>query len=200
MEQQEPKIQRGEIACQQVLEKGHAVFSSQWVVIPPQQGCAMTSDRLLQSYLAHIRSFTLTLVRPVVTAEGVVFRLLHSTIPLLKFSPPLHEAIPRGTRTTLRIAGGVLVQPHQCARGELEFRIEQVADGVKLTLQLADYCPLLLGSTRPPLWRKWLYRLTQARIHQVVTVRFLARVYRKIAGHAPKTRVVKVTLRHGEET
>ena len=196
----EPKIQYYEIACQQVLEEDYSVFSIQWVVIPAEHADDMTTDRLMRLYMAYIRYFTFPLVRPVTTAKSVEFRLLNTRIPLLRFSPPLHEATSHGARAILRIAGGMLVQPKQCDRGELEFRVERVDDGIKLTLQLSDYCPLLLGSTRPSRWRKWLYRLTQAYIHKVVTIRFLSRVYKKIEGYTPKTKVVKVTLRQGEET
>jgi hypothetical protein len=198
--QQKPQIQYYEVACQQVLERGHAVFSIQWAVIPALHVPDLTPDKLLRRYLAYINSFTLSLVRPVETPDSVEFRLLATTIPLLKFSPPVQGVTPNGTRTTLRISGGILVQPKQCDRGELDFLVEQHADGVKLTLQLSDYCPLLLGSPQPSIWRKWLYRLTQAYIHKVVTVRFLSRVYREIEGKPPMVKVVKATLRQGEDT
>jgi len=196
----QPNIQYYEVACQQVLEEDYSVFSVQWAVFPADHAQEITTDRLLHLYLAYIRSFTLSLVRPMMTASGIEFRLFTSKIPLLRFSPPVNSTTPNGTRATLRIAGGVLVQPKQCDRGELDFMVEQAGDGVKLTLQLSDYCPLLLGSPQPSVWRKWLYRLTQAYIHKVVTVRFLSRIYRKIEGQTPTVKVVKVSLRHGEDT
>lgn len=194
------KIEYYEIACQQVLEEDYSVFSIQWVVIPGDHAADLTPEKLMRYYLAYIRYFTFPFVRPVVGEHGVEFRLFNSAIPLLKFASPVPGVTPRGNRLTLRIAGGILVQPKQCDRGELDFMVETVDTGTKLTLQLSDYCPILLGNQQPSLWRKWLYRLTQAYIHKVVTIRFLARVHRRIAGYTPKTKTVKVTLRPGEDT
>lgn len=200
MESRQPsaEIAYYEIACQQVLEGDESVFSIQWVVLPAADASDLTTERLLEFYLAWIRRFTLTLVRPAITMTGIEFRLFGSLLPLLTFTLPRHEQTPHGERAVLQITGGVLVQPRQCDRGELELRVERVAAGVKLTLQLSDYCPLLLGSPRPSRWRKWLYRLTQAYIHKVVTVRFLARIYRQVEGVKPGIRVVRVVLREGE--
>lgn len=189
-----------EIACQQILAEDHSVFSIQWVVLPATVPAQVTAATLLQDYLDYIRRFTLNIVRPAASASGLDFRLGSSSIPLIQFNSPKHEVGEGGSRTTLHICGGVLVQPGECDRGQLEFIVERVADGTRITLQLSDFCPLLLGSSRPSPWRKGLYRLTQAYIHKVVTIRFLAMIYRKLSGVKPKTRVVKVALRTGEET
>ena len=76
---------------------------------------------------------------------------------------------------------------------------ETTNGGVKVTLQLSDYFPRLLGSRTPSLPRKWLYRLTQALIHRIVTVRFLARLYRELEGEKVRFRTVKVYVQSGED-
>lgn len=196
----EPEKDYHEIACQQVLAEDHSVFSIQWVVIPGPASLQMTSDELLNLYLAYVERCTLAVVRPVVTANSLDFRLCGSAISLIKFALPRHTVIATGSTTTLCISGGILVQPRECDRGQLDFLVEQVADGTRISLQLSDYCPLLLGSDRPSPWRKTLYRMTQAFIHKVVTIRFLAGVYKQLCGGNSRTRVVKVVLRNGEET
>ncbi len=105
-----------------------------------------------------------------------------SSLALLQFLPPRHIQEAAGDRTILSISGGLLVDKQECARGQLEFIVEETAAGSRLTLKLADYCPLLLGSRQPSLWRKWLYRFTQAYIHKIITVNFLAMVYPSITG------------------
>ncbi|MBT0654590.1 hypothetical protein [Geomobilimonas luticola] len=194
------RIEYYEIACQQVLEKDHSVFSIQWVVLPEDHTRDVTPEELLHLYLAYIRSFTCTLVTPEVTDTGVEFHLLRSSLSLLKFDLPQYVAIPHGTKATLHISGGFLVQPGQCDRGELDFIVERVAEGVKLTLQLSDFCPLLLGGQKPSLWRKWLYRFTQAYLHKVVTVRFLSRVHKKLVGYTAPVKIVRARLRSGIDT
>ncbi|HZV81427.1 MAG TPA: hypothetical protein VFF53_04585 [Geobacteraceae bacterium] len=189
-----------EIACQQVLAEDHSVFSVQWIVVPHTADLPMDSERLLELYLAYVKQFTRSLVRPVMGEDCLEFRLACSAIPLIKFAPPAHLVTPQGSCSTLHICGGVLVQPKECDRGQLDFQVARVGEGTRITLQLSDYCPLLLGSSKPSPWRRWLYRLTQASLHKVVTVRFLAIVYRQITGKSPKTRVVKVALRKGRAT
>jgi len=147
----------------------------------------------VERYLTYIRSCTCSLIRPCRTEGGVEFRLLNSRLSLISFLPPA----PDDASTVLRICGGLLVQPKQCHRGELRFEVIPTGSGTKVSLQLSEFCPLLLGSHSPSLFRHWLYRLTQAAIHRLVTVRFLVLLYRDLAGASLPVRVVKVTVREG---
>jgi len=186
-----------EIACQQLLSHDHSVFSIQWVIIPAEHGERIGSGDLLGLYLEYIRRFTLGVVRPVTGNDGIDFRLAGTGLPLISFVPPQQSATGSAEKTVLRISGGFLVQARECDRGELEFLVERSDRGVRLCLQLSDYCPLILGSDNPSLWRKWLYRITQAYLHKVVTVRFLAMVFRRLEGHRAKVKVVRASVREG---
>jgi hypothetical protein len=188
-----------EIVCQQVLREDSSVFSIQWMTLPARHAGAVVPERLLERYLAHVRCFTLSLVRPVRSAEGIDFRLIATRLNLLSFAPPLATDNGLSSSTTLRISGGYLVQPRECGRGELSFITEPCGEGIKVVVRLADYCPLLLGSRRPSRGRKLLYRLTQALLHKVVTVRFLIRLYQELEGHGKRVRVVKTRGIAGEE-
>ena len=182
-----------EISCQQVLVEDNSVFSVQWSVIPDALAGRLTPELLMERYLGYIRSRTLGLIRPRHDRDGTQFRLLGSQLSLISFLPPSRE----GNAVVLRICGGLLVQPRQCDRGELHFEVQQQDTGVRVSLQLSDFCPLLLGSPEPSLLRLWLYRLTQAAIHRLVTIRFLAMLYRDLAGQAAPVRVVTVRVRDG---
>jgi hypothetical protein len=182
-----------EIACQQVLVEDSSVFSVQWSTFPAQVAAGLTPRRLLDSYLSYIRRATLSLIRPSESATGFELRLLGSRLSLISFLPPEEG----GQSLTLRICGGLLVQSHQCDRGELRFIVEPTPEGVKASLQLSDYCPLILGSSAPSSVRRWLYRLTQAAIHRLVTIRFLMLLYRDLAGSSASVRVVSVNVRDG---
>ncbi len=187
-----------EIACQQVLEQDASVFSIQWLDLPPEFGSRLSPALLLERYLEHIRRFTLGLVRPVPTASGVEFRLWRTPWSLLRFNQSDHLD-PGDNSLALRICGGLLVQRQSCDRGELVFSCRSQGANTRVTLLLADYCPLLLGGPEPHLLRKWLYRFTQAAIHKIVTVRFLQRLYRELAGPRACCRLVKAQVRDGEE-
>lgn len=182
-----------EIACQQVLVEDSSVFSVQWSLFPAQIAAGLTAHHLLDRYLAYIRRATLTAIRPSGSETGVEFRLLGSRLSLISFLPP--EA--GDGAVTLRICGGLLVQSRQCDRGELRFTVEPTPEGVKASLQLSDYCPLILGGAAPSPVRRWLYRLTQAAIHRLVTIRFLTLLYRDLAGSSAAVRVVDVNVRNG---
>ncbi|WP_432821845.1 hypothetical protein [Trichloromonas sp.] len=182
------------IACQQVLQQDASVFSIQWMDLPSQLATGLTPELLLQKYLDHIRRFTGTLVRPVQLGRAVEFRFWHSRKCLLRFDASEAD----GTSLALRIDGGLLVQQAFCRQGELVFSCEPKDGLVRVGLQLSDYCPLLLGSRTPSLVHKWFYRLTQAAIHKVVTVRFLTRLYRERAGQDACCRVVRVRVREGD--
>lgn len=193
-----PEIDADTIACQQILEADHSVFSIQWVVIPGGSPRAISSDGLLERYLRYIQHCTAGIIRPVQTAAGIEFRLLASSWALLQFLPPRHTRDATGERTILNISGGLLVDKQECDRGQLDLMVDETAAGTRLTLKLADYCPLLLGSRQPSLWRKWLYRFTQAYIHKIVTVNFLATVYRSLTGKSVRRGVVNIVVRKGD--
>lgn len=188
---------RQKIACQQLLMQDNAVFSVQWTVIPQEFAGQLAPRFLLHRYLQHIRRVTLTLVRPVQRADGVEFRLLWTSLSLLSFSSSDLRGADR--ILTLRIRGGMLVQPTECRRGVLSFGMEQLPEGTRVTVRLSDYCPLLLGSSPPSKARKWLYRLTQAYLHHFVTIGFLGKVYRELAGKPVRIELVKAQEREGEE-
>ena len=189
-----------DIICQQVLMEDATVYSRQWMTLPDSLAGTLSPRYLLERYLAYIRSWTLGVVRPVATVDGgLEFRLLGTGISLISFSGESFQDTGDGTELVLRISGGVLVQQGECGRGEMSLAVEPSPDGTTVSLRLADYCPLLLGGKRPSRLRKLLYRFTQAFIHRLVTVNFLALCYRELAGRDACVRVVRRRLRGMEE-
>lgn len=188
-----------EIACQQVLTDDGSIFSIQWTVMPQRHAAKLTPHFLLERYQAYLRHVTLALVRSLQTGEGLVFRFLSTKGALLTFAAPIFSSEKGINAVTLRICEGHFVQAAFCNRGKFSFMAESVNGGIKITVQLTEYYPRLLGSHAPSLSRKWLYRLTQAWIHKVVTVRFLAHLYRDLEGKQISFNVVKAHVRSGED-
>lgn len=182
-----------EIACQQVMVEDASVFSVQWADLPVTITGELPAEELLCRYLGYIKKCTLTLIRPVTLEAGIEFRLIGSGRSLISFLPPVYA----DGFATLRICGGFLVQPRQCDRGELRFGVENLPGCVRVSLKLSDFCPLILGNGSPSPVRFWLYRVTQAAIHRLVTVRFLALLYHELAGPSAGVRVVNVAVRAG---
>jgi hypothetical protein len=187
------------IACQQVLTGDGSVFSGQWTVFPSSYAAMLTPQFILDRYLAYLRRFTLSLARPARTANGLEFRFLFTKMHLLTFAVPEFSEEGRTHSVTLRICGGPFVQCDQCNRGRFSFMSEITDEGVRVTVQLVDYFPRLLGGTPPSLFRKWLYRFTQAALHKLLTTRFLASLYREMTGKAPRFLIVRAYERSGEE-
>jgi hypothetical protein len=182
------------IACQQVMVADASVFSVQWADLPLTIVGALSAEELLCRYLGYIKKCTLTLIRPATLEAGIEFRLLRTRLSLISFLPPVYA----DGFATLRICGGFLVQPRQCDRGELRFGVEHLPENVRVSLQLSDFCPLILGSRSPSLIRFWLYRATQAAIHRLVSVRFLSLLYHELAGPSAGVGVVNVAVRAGK--
>lgn len=189
-----------EIACQQVLLDDSSVFSVQWLVLPSHLAEQITLDFLIERYFAHLRRFTAGLIKPQIDSDKVRFRLVGTPWALIEFRPPARRQEGDRCSAILEICGGFLVQPAMCDRGRLEFAMEPQGNETRISLQLSDFCPLLLGSARPSFLQRWLYRLTQAAIHKVVTVRFLLRIYRELAGPGACVKVVTVTVKEGRPT
>lgn len=183
-----------EISCQQVLSEDASVFSTQWADLPVALAGRLAAEELLCRYLGYIKTFSLTLIRPKTLESGIEFRLIGTGVSLLSFLPPEYA----DGFATLHICGGFLVQPRQCDRGELRLGVEHLPESVRVSLQLSDFCPLILGSRSPSLARYWLYRITQAAIHRLVTLRFLSLLSHELAGPSIKVRIVHVSIRPGK--
>ncbi len=176
-----------------------SVFSIQWTVLPAQYAATLTPEFVLERYFSYLRRFTLSLVRPAWTENGLEFRLLSTKLHLLAFSAPVHYSEGGVDSITLHICGGPFVQSKLCDRGRFSFITEIISGEVQVTVRLSEYHPRLLGSTAPGRFRKNLYRLTQAFIHKVVTTRFLAALYRDLAGEKVSFRIVTVHIQAGED-
>lgn len=188
-----------EIACQQFLSGDGSVFSIQWTVFPEQHATTLTPDFIMGEYLSYLRRVTLSFARPVWTANGLEFRFLSTKIHLLTFAALAYNNTGGICSASFRICGGHFVQSDQCNRGRFSFMSEHVEGGVRVTVQLTNYYPRLLGSSTPSIARKWLYRLTQASVHKFLTTRFLAHLYRGLEGEGACFRVVKVHMPKGED-
>lgn len=185
-----------DITCLQVLLEDASVCSTQRVTLPP--GSDITPSSLFDLYLGYVARFTLGIINPVRSNDKVHFRVRGTGISLISFNGPLYGEAGSVQSIEMKITGGVLVQPDNCHRGLLQFSVEKTDTGVDISLHLADYCPIILGNSTPSRWRKWLYRLTQAYIHRVVTIRFLKLVVKTLSAGQLCARVVTVKPSYGE--
>lgn len=194
-----PPKERLEIFHQQILLPDSSVFSVQWINLPASAALRVAPSFLLEHYFKAVRRATFGMITPVADADGVRFRVTGPGLSLLSFSPPRFETIEGARAVHLYICGGVLVQPGECDCGMFSLLSAPAGDGVRVTVRLSGYCPLLLGSRTPSRLRKLLYGWTQSYLHKVVTVAYLASLYRELTGLKPRVRVTRVQVRHGTD-
>jgi hypothetical protein len=190
-------IRERTIEFHQVLKTDGTVHSHQWLVLPATSAPDLSVEDSVVRYLAFLRSCTLGLVKPERNADGIALRLLG--LPLISFCLPVVTRNESATHADLFINGGLLVQSDSCSRGQLRFSIISTPEQIRIELRLSDYCPLLLGSRTPTCFRKWLYHITQASIHKLVTIRFLSSLYRDLTGIRPPYNIVKKSLADAED-
>jgi len=171
-----------------MLRPDGTVFSLQWICLPRSCRQDYDAQELFERYLRYLSWYTLGLVRPVQTAEGLVFRLRLPGTELLRFRPPLREHTGSASVLLLYCCAGLLSRAGEGAEATLRFEVDSRGSHPGLMMELAGYRPRLLG--RPPFrfWRRCLYRCTQSALHQRLALDFLCRVYRELTGEAPPFR------------
>ncbi|MBU5637030.1 hypothetical protein KOM00_09815 [Geomonas sp. Red69] len=195
----EPLQHELEICCQQILLPDSSVYSVQWIDIPAEAALRATPTFLLEHYFKVVRRCTLGLITPVQDPSGVEFRITGTRCALLAFSAARFEE-DRGTQAAhLCISGGLLVQPGECDSGMFSLLSAAGTEGGRVTVQLSDYCPLLLGSRNPSRLRKLCYGMTQSFFHKVVTFRYLASLFRELCGVKARVAVRNVAVRQGTD-
>lgn len=190
-------IREKTIEFHQVLKTDGTVHSHQWMVMPGTCAPGLSVEDIVARYLAFLRSCTLGLVNPELNADGIALRLLG--LPLIRLCLPVVTRDKTATHADLFINGGLLVQRDSCSRGQLRFSIISTPEQIRVEIRLSDYCPLFLGSHTPTRFRKWLYHITQASIHKLVTIRFLAILCSDLTGIKPPFNVVKNSLADAED-
>lgn len=137
-------------------------------------------ERLAATYWRFLTRASLGLLRVLYSPDARELALIARPFVLLRFYAPEYEmAADRGT-VTWRIREGVLVHPSGRGKGYLRISVRRPSDengsdevtGI-VTCEVANFYPLVAG-------RRWfsrigrhLYRITQLRIHVIVTHAFL---------------------------
>ncbi|GFO64490.1 hypothetical protein [Geomonas paludis] len=195
----EPRQLELEISCQQILLPDSSVYSVQWIDLPADAALRADPAFLLEHYFKVVHRCTLGLITPVMEPAGVEFRVTGTRYALLAFSAARFEADRETQAVHLCISGGILVQPGECDSGMFSLLNTTGQDGGRVTVQLSDYCPLLLGSRNPSRLRKLCYGMTQSFFHKVVTIRYLASLFRELCGVKARVAVRNVVVRQGTD-
>ncbi len=187
------------IACQQILEEDGSFFSVQWADLPNPAGKELNCQEVARRYYRLIRRANLSLIRVAESETGVAFELWPFRHALLRFEKAAPEPEEKNGTVVLKICGGSLVQPGCQNRGELLFRVEERAEGQRVTLQLSGFFPRLLGSPTPTPVRKRLYGLTMGTFHKLLSICFLFGLSRNGRRSPVFPKVTRIAVRSGED-
>ena len=137
-------------------------------------------ERLAATYWRYLGQISLGLLRVIYTPASRELVVLGRPLVLLSFEAPRYELGVCEASVTYEMSGGLLVAPSQRGgRGYLKISVARPKRGsgdeatLTLTSEVANFYPLIAG------WGWWsrvgrlLYRLTQLRVHVVVTHGFM---------------------------
>ncbi len=136
-------------------------------------------ERLAGTYWRFLTRISLGLLRVLYTPSSREVVLVARPLVLLTFHPPEYETDAEWGSVTWRIDRGLLVSPRGRSEGYLRLRVER-REGTRpgeavaqVESEVANFYPLIAGWGWWSRIGRWVYRVTQLKIHVVVTHSFL---------------------------
>jgi hypothetical protein len=139
-------------------------------------------ERLARTYWRFLTRVSLGILRIVYTPTSREIVVLFKPLTLLRFHAPEYETEPNKGTVTWRIAKGLLVAPLGRGKGFLRLTVERLpppsgATGEQVNLvvssEVANFYPTIGGWGWFARIGSYLYRMTQLKIHVIVTNAFL---------------------------
>lgn len=142
-------------------------------------------ERLARTYWRFLTRISLGLLRVLYSEDAREIALLGRPLVLLRFRAPEYEVAPGHGAVTWRIDRGLLVAPAGRGRGYLRIAVDRPVDDDgselvtgRVTAEVANFFPMIAGWGWFGRIGRHLYRVTQMRIHVVVTNAFLRSLVR----------------------
>ncbi len=138
-------------------------------------------ERLARTYWRFLSRVSLGVLRVLYTRTSREIVLIGRPFVLLRFRPPEYATEPVHGSVTWRISGGMLVTPRGRDKGFLRIAVERLPANhvgdervtVRVSSEVANFEPMIAGWGWYSRIGRWLYRVTQLRIHVIVTHAFL---------------------------
>ena len=139
-------------------------------------------ERLAATYWRFLTRISLGLLRVLYTETSREIALIGRPLVLLRFLAPEYEMTENRGTVTWRIDRGVLVQPAGRGKGYLRISVErpegELGNGGDettglVTSEVANFYPLVAGWGWFSRIGRHVYRVTQLRIHVIITHAFL---------------------------
>ncbi|HEV2076103.1 MAG TPA: hypothetical protein VGR10_07665 [Thermoleophilaceae bacterium] len=144
-------------------------------------------ERLAATYWRFLERISLGLLRVLYLPDAREVVLARRPLVLLRFKAPEYEASAEGGSVTWRIDRGLLVIPRGRGKGFLRISVKRAEEApgaapaettVTVSSEVANFYPMIAGSGRFSRVGRVLYRITQLRLHVIVTNRFLCSLAR----------------------
>jgi len=140
-------------------------------------------ERLARTYWRFLTRISLGLLRVLYTPEGREIVLLRRPFVLLTFHAPEYEIEPNGGAVTWRIRKGLLVARRGRGKGFLRIAVKRPEScgamvTVRVSSEVANFYPTIGGWGGFTKIGRVIYRITQLRVHVIVTNAFLRSLVR----------------------
>jgi len=160
-------------------------------------------ERLARTYWRFLTRMSLGLMRVLYAPDTRAIVLITSPLRLLTFHAPEYETEGNRGSVTWRIKRGLLVAPMGRGKGYLRIEVERPADddgssdllSARVTSEVANFYPMIGGWGWFAKIGHFIYRITQLRIHAIVTNAF----FRSLARLDLAPSVVGTLRRQAEE-
>ena len=136
-------------------------------------------ERLARTYWRFLTRISLGLLRVLYTPSSREVVLIARPLVLLTFHPPEYETDAEWGSVTWRIDRGLLVSPRGRSEGYLRLRVQR-REGARedeavaeVESEVANFYPLIAGWGWWSRTGRWVYRVTQLKIHVMGTHGFL---------------------------
>jgi len=135
-------------------------------------------ERLARTYWRFLTRISLGLLRILYTPEGREIVLVRRPFVLLTFHAPEYEIEPNGGTVTWRIRKGLLVARRGRGKGFLRISVTRPESRgamvtVRVSSEVANFYPTIGGWGGFTKIGRVIYRITQLRLHVIVTNAFL---------------------------
>ena len=135
-------------------------------------------ERLARTYWRFLTRLFLGLLRVVYLPDARLIVFLTRPFVLLRFHAPEYEVESDKGTVTWRIAKGLLVAPNGRGKGFLRLTVSRKEERgdeaiVEVSSEVANFYPIIQGWGRFARFGRHLYRVTQLKLHVIVTNSFL---------------------------
>ncbi|MBA3531999.1 MAG: hypothetical protein H0T73_08785 [Ardenticatenales bacterium] len=155
------------------------VYSAQWLTVPLSwlpQGFHLTESRLETLgpfYFRRLMALSGRFIQVREEEHEICFEVALVRLPLLCFAPAQTTEKQGGGTVCYAITGGLMLAPGAPEGGMLCMSLLPTDAGLRVGMEVQQYHARIAGTDSTRRFRRWLYEMTQARLHHIIANDFV---------------------------